>query len=75
MLFSQHRLNGWYYRVLQSGNISLNDEFLLQQRPNTNVTVDTMLKVIYGMAESQTVELATNAIGLDPEWQKRLRAN
>ena len=72
---SQHRLNGWYYRVLQSGNISLNDEFLLQQRPNTNVTVDTMLKVIYGMAESQTVELATNAIGLDPEWQKRLRAN
>ena len=70
---SQHRLNGWYYRVLEGGNITLNDGFLLQQRPNTHVTVDTMLKVIHGDAEEQTIELATNAIGLDPEWQKRLK--
>jgi MOSC domain-containing protein YiiM len=70
---SQHRLNGWYYRVLQSGNISLKDEFLLQQRPNTNVTVDTMLKVIHGKAQTQIVEQATNATGLDPEWQRRLQ--
>jgi MOSC domain-containing protein YiiM len=70
---SQHRLNGWYYRVLQAGNITLNDEFLLQQRPNTHVTVDTMLKVICGKAEAAIVELAINAIGLDPEWQKRLQ--
>jgi MOSC domain-containing protein YiiM len=70
---NQHRLNGWYYRVLQAGDITLNDKFLLQQRPNTNVTVDTMLKVIYGKSEAQSVELATNAIGLDPEWQKRLQ--
>jgi MOSC domain-containing protein YiiM len=70
---SQHRLNGWYYRVLQSGNISLEDEFHLQQRLNTNITVDTMLKVIHGEVQVQLVELATNAIGLDPEWQKRLQ--
>jgi MOSC domain-containing protein YiiM len=70
---SLHRLNGWYYRVLQSGTISLNDEFLLQQRPNTSITVDTMLKVIHGKAEEQLVELATQATGLDPEWQKRLQ--
>jgi MOSC domain-containing protein YiiM len=72
---SQHRLNGWYYRVLQAGDITLNDKFLLQQRPNTNVTLDTMLKVIYAEAEDKLVELATNAIGLDPEWQKRLQIN
>jgi len=70
---SQHRLNGWYYRVLQAGNMTLNDAFLLQQRPNTSVTVDTMLKVIYGKAEVLVVDVATNAIGLDPEWQKRLQ--
>jgi MOSC domain-containing protein YiiM len=70
---SLHRLNGWYYRVLQPGNMRLNDIFLLQQRPNTNITVDTMLKVIYGKTEVQVVELAMNAIGLDPEWQKRLQ--
>jgi MOSC domain-containing protein YiiM len=70
---SQHRLNGWYYRVLQAGNIPLNDEFILQQRPNADVTVDTMLNVIHGKTEAQVVELATNAIGLDPEWQKRLQ--
>lgn len=70
---SQNRLNGWYYRVLQTGDISVNDEFFLQQRPNTHMTVDTMLKVIYGEAEVCIAELAINAIGLDPEWQKRLQ--
>ncbi len=70
---SQHRLNGWYYRVVQAGDITLNDEFILQKRPNTNVTVDTMLKVIYDKADNQVVEMAANAIGLDPEWQKRLQ--
>ena len=70
---SQHRLNGWYYRVLQTGNIAINDEFLLQQRPNTHITVDTMLKVVYGKAEAEVVKLAINAIGLDPEWQSRLQ--
>jgi MOSC domain-containing protein YiiM len=70
---SQHRLNGWYYRVLQTGNIGINDEFLLQQRPNTHITVDTMLKVVYGKAEAEVVKLAINAIGLDPEWQSRLQ--
>ena len=70
---SQHRLNGWYYRVLQAGDITLKDKFLLQQRPNTNVTLDTMLKVIHGKAESHLVQLTTNATGLEPEWQKRLQ--
>jgi MOSC domain-containing protein YiiM len=70
---SQHRLNGWYYRVLQTGNIAINDEFLLQQRPNTHITVDMMLKVVYGKAEAEVVKLAINAIGLDPEWQDRLQ--
>ena len=69
---SEHRLNGWYYRVLQAGDITINDELVLQQRPNTSVTVDTMLKVIAAKAEAQTVELTYNAIGLDPEWQERL---
>jgi MOSC domain-containing protein YiiM len=70
---SMHRLNGWYYRVLQPGEITLKDEFLLQQRPNAHVTIDTMLKVIYAKADEQSIELATNAIGLDPEWQNRLQ--
>jgi len=69
---SQHRLNGWYYRVVQAGYITLNDKLILQQRPNTDFTVDTMLKVINGEAEAQVIGLAANAIGLDPEWQKRL---
>jgi MOSC domain-containing protein YiiM len=70
---SQHRLNGWYYRVLQTGDITLHDVFLLQQRPNTDITIDTLLKVIHGEAEQKLVELAINAIGLDPEWQQRLQ--
>lgn len=69
---SQNRLNGWYYRVLQTGNLTLEDEFILQQRPNINITVDTMLKVINGNAEAKVIGPATYAIGLDPEWQNRL---
>ena len=69
---SQNRLNGWYYRVLEAGNIKLNDECLLQQRANTNISIDTMLKVIHAKAEAQLVELAINATGLDPEWKERL---
>lgn len=70
---SLNRLNGWYYRVLQPGEITLKDEFLLQQRPNVHLTIDTMLKVIYANADEQSIELATNATGLDPEWQNRLQ--
>ena len=70
---NQHRLNGWYYRVLQAGDMTLNDVFILQQRPNTDVTVDTLLKVINAKAEGQLLELVSNAIGLDPEWQHRLQ--
>jgi MOSC domain-containing protein YiiM len=70
---SQHRLNGWYYRVLQAGDITLRDVFVLQQRPNTGITIDALLKVIHDEAEQQLAELVINAIGLDPEWQKRLQ--
>ena len=52
---------------------SLTDVFLLQQRPNTKITVDTMLRVIDGETEARLVELATNATGLDPEWKKQLQ--
>jgi MOSC domain-containing protein YiiM len=69
---SQQRLNGWYYRVLESGEIGLGEIFQLQQRPNPLVTIDTMLKVIYAKASASEVDLATHAKGLDPEWKKRL---
>jgi MOSC domain-containing protein YiiM len=71
-----HRLNGWYYRVLQAGDIALCDVSILQQRPNPDVTVDTMLRVVNEKDEKnnkQLVELVTNAIGLDLEWKKRLQ--
>ncbi|MBU3002329.1 MOSC domain-containing protein [Paraglaciecola arctica] len=70
---SEQRLNGWYYRVLQGGDIAIQDEFQLQQRPNPHITVDTMLKVIHGLADDPTIELATHAVGLDPQWQSRLQ--
>lgn len=69
---SQKRINGWYYRVLQAGEITINDEFLLQQRPNEHVTIDTMLKVIHAETDANIIDRVTNAIGLDPEWKNRL---
>jgi MOSC domain-containing protein YiiM len=56
---------------LQAGDIALDDVFILQQRPNANVSVDIMLKVIN--SEAQLVEVVTNAVGLDPEWRRRLQ--
>lgn len=70
---SQNRLSGWYYRVIQHGDILLGDRLVLQQSPSPNLTIDTMLKVINNTAEQSQVELAINATGLDPEWQRRLK--
>lgn len=70
---TQQRINGWYYRVLQAGEITINDELQLQQRPNADLSIDTMLRVIYAQADAARVEPAINAIGLDPEWQSRLQ--
>lgn len=69
---SQHRLSGWYYRVLQNGNLHKGDKIVLQQRPNPNVSIDTMLSVINKTAKPEQTELAINAVGLDPDWQRRL---
>ncbi|WP_299079941.1 MOSC domain-containing protein [uncultured Paraglaciecola sp.] len=70
---SQHKLNGWYYRVLHGGDIKLGNTFQLQQRPNPEITVDTMLKVIHGEASPHLVKQTINANGLDPEWKTRLQ--
>lgn len=70
---SQNRLSGWYYRVLQGGEIQLSEQLSLQERINSAVTVETMLKVINKSAEQDQIELAINAVGLDPEWQQRLK--
>lgn len=69
----QKRLCGWYYRVIQHGDIQLGDSLVLQQSPSPSLTIDTMLKVINKVAEQSQVELALNATGLDPEWQTRLK--
>ena len=53
---SQHKLNGWYYRVLHGGDIKLGNRFQLQQRPNPEITVDTMLKVIHGEVDKEWTE-------------------
>ncbi|MGS2719100.1 MOSC domain-containing protein [Paraglaciecola aestuariivivens] len=71
-LISERRISGWYYRVLKAGKIQLTDTIELQQRPNPELNMDTILKVLQGKTEPELARQAAYAEGLDPQWQQRL---
>lgn len=66
-------ITGWYFRVLQSGQIKLGDEITLLERPNSDLTVKKFVKLHYqkNPAKNQ-IKAASKAQGLDPEWQEKM---
>jgi MOSC domain-containing protein YiiM len=69
---AQHRITGWYYRILQGGEISTDYSLSLISRENPDLSIQDIMKVIYGNVTETTAEQAAQAIGLDPEWKQRL---
>lgn len=51
-------ITGWYYRVLEAGEISLGDAAELVERPNPKVSID-YFNAIFNSVQSSRAELAT----------------
>jgi MOSC domain-containing protein YiiM len=72
----ENGLTGWYFRVLQSGKITVNDMIILEQRNEHPVSVRTLMqmsKPLEGMYFSKEALLAAREQReLAPEWQDKI---
>lgn len=65
---------GWYYRVLQTGQLSANDAVELHERPNPDFSFARLVEVINhrNATAEELARLATMA-GLATQWRVRIR--
>lgn len=68
-------LSGWYYRVLEPGEIQVGDQIELTLRLNPQLTVRRFLEII----QLKTLDETTRGViafteGLDPQWRIKLLA-
>jgi MOSC domain-containing protein YiiM len=64
---------GWYYRVLQGGELSVGDEVSLKERPNPQLSISKFMQIVNGdIVDTDYIAETAKAQGLDPEWQGRL---
>ncbi|WP_340680551.1 MOSC domain-containing protein [Paraglaciecola sp.] len=72
---AQYQLNGWYYRVIESGKIQLCDQFKLLERFNPRLTIRHFLAITQlKNLDEGSFKLIDHAQGLDPQWRKKLSA-
>jgi MOSC domain-containing protein YiiM len=70
---ADHGLTGWYYRVIEEGEIGVGDEFSLQERPAPQVTLTRLWQanITHRPALSELAELMASP-GLTPGWLEKL---
>ena len=67
-------LTGWYYRVLQGGELKEGDEITRLEQPNPWLSVKQFMRIVNGVVDdADSISKAANAEGLDPEWKERLQ--
>lgn len=66
---------GWYFRVLQEGDIRAGDALELIERPAAGMTLARLwaAHTAHRPAAAETAALA-ESVGLNPDWARRLRA-
>ena len=72
---AEHAISGWYYRVLQEGNVQVDDELKLLERPNHLMS---SAGLVHLLNQQQPVLLALEAAlackGLNVDWIKRIES-
>jgi MOSC domain-containing protein YiiM len=64
---------GWYYRVLQVGELCVGAEVSLTERPNPQLSIAKFMQIVNGdIVDADYIAEAAEAQGLDPQWQGRL---
>ncbi|MDM7859075.1 MOSC domain-containing protein [Alteromonas sp. ASW11-36] len=70
---NQHAISGWYYRVLQTGEIKVGDKVELEATDSSSMTIAEFMKCVNDRnASSEQLTRAANLLDLDPEWRERL---
>ena len=71
---AEQHICGWYYRVLQDGQISVGDAIILQQRFSDSLAVGEFSRIAtMHRPPLETLALAAACHGLAPEWKTRLQ--
>lgn len=73
--FIQHQyITGWYYRVLQTGQLQAGDTLTLAKRPNADLTIAHFWQcVLEHRPDVAVITQISQAVGLAPQWQQRLK--
>ncbi len=71
---AENGITGWYFRVLQAGNMAVGDEMIPVKSPNPNLSISRFMYLInHDNTDIAEVKSASEADGLDPEWKARLQ--
>lgn len=64
---------GWYFRVVQVGTIAAGDEFLLEQRPCPDWTIERANRAMYDRATPREETVALSEVAaLAEAWREPL---
>jgi MOSC domain-containing protein YiiM len=64
--------SGWYYRVIEQGEITAGDVVQLDERPNPDFPFARLVELIsFGKATHQELERLRNLPGLASDWQRQ----
>lgn len=66
-------ITGWYYRVLQEGEVTTEQPMRLLERKPKSLSVERLMQIHEGInCTAQDTQAAMQLSGLDPEWTQRL---
>lgn len=69
---AKQAITGWYYRVLQEGELKVGDEITLLNRLNPELSVQRTMQIRERVDCTQSdIQMAARAEGLDREWKNR----
>ena len=70
---NKHLITGWYYRVLEPGEICVGDKVELEVTDSGSLSVRQFMSLVNDKdADLASLEIAAGLSELDPEWQKRM---
>lgn len=70
---TQHYINGWYFRVLEDGEIAAGDNIELLERPNLLSVYNFLRIYIDHRPSGADLKAALQCQGLNPAWRKKLQ--
>ncbi len=70
---NQHGITGWYFRVIEPGELNVGDEVKLEASDSGSLSIYQFMSIVNDKSATQSaLSAAASIAALDPEWQKRL---